>query len=294
MPHTSLSALSPPFAGASKKTGVRILFLGDIVGSPGRRLLKERLTGLRASLRLDLVIANGENAAGGIGLTPGTLAELVAAGVDVITSGNHIWKHKEMHACLNKHPAVLRPANYGAQAPGRGQALFPLACGVKAGVVNLLGRTFMDPLDCPFAAADAALAALREAGADIILLDFHAEASSEKRAMLHYLDGRAAAVCGTHTHVQTADARVTASGTAYITDLGMCGVEADSVIGMGKEAVLRRFLTGLPQRFTPAKGDASLNGALLELDGASGKALSIALLRGGSTGPLWLATPPPL
>lgn len=258
----------------------RILCLGDVVGRPGRALLKERLPGLRASLALDMVIANGENAAGGIGLTPDTMAELLGAGVDVITSGNHIWKHRELYPWLDKEERLLRPANYGPQAPGRGWGLYRLPHGCAVGVINLIGRTYMEPLDCPFAAAQTALNELAAAGASFCLVDFHAEASSEKRAMVHYLDGRAAAVLGTHTHVQTADALISQAGTASLTDLGMCGVEADSVIGMGREAVLKRFLTGLPQPFSPARGRASFNGALLEIEKNSGKALSIRLVRG--------------
>ena len=261
----------------------RVLCLGDVVGRPGRRVLKERLPGLRSAHGVDLVIANGENAAGGIGLTPDTMRELLSAGVDVITSGNHIWKHKEFYPWLGKTPNVLRPENYGPKVPGRGWGLFALPSGLTVGVLNLLGRTFMDPADCPFAAADAALAAMAAAGtADgtaLCIVDFHAEASSEKRAMMHHLNGRAALVFGTHTHVQTADAHVTDQGTACITDIGMCGVEFDSVIGMGREAVLKRFLTGLPQHFCPAKGDASMNGILVEINKKTGKALSIRLLR---------------
>ena len=262
-----------------KRTVCRILCLGDVVGRPGRQALAERLRPLRAALAVDMVIANGENASGGIGLTPDSLRELLSAGEDVVTTGNHIWKHREMYPWLDKHKAVLRPANYGPKAPGRGFCLHVLPCGSKVGVLNLIGRSFMEPLDCPFQAADAALAALAEQGANFCLADFHAEASSEKRAMVHYLDGRIAAVLGTHTHVQTADARISAMGTASLTDLGMCGVEDESVIGMGKEAVIKRFVTGLPQPFKPARGRASLNGALVEIDKTSQKALSIRLLR---------------
>ena len=264
---------------ATENNLCRILCLGDVVGRAGRRLLAERLPELRAALAVDMVIANGENASGGIGLTPEGLRELLSAKVDVITTGNHIWKHKEIHPSLDKSKALLRPINYGLKAPGRGFCLHELPCGTKVGVLNLIGRSFMEPLNCPFQAADAALAALAEQGAAFCLVDFHAEASSEKRAMAHYLDGRAAAVLGSHTHVQTADARVSALGTASLTDLGMCGVEDDSVIGMAKEAVIKRFVSGLPQPFRPAKGQASFNGALVEIDKSSGKALSISLLR---------------
>lgn len=266
-------------AGNKEEDVVRILCLGDVVGRPGRTALRERLPALRRELGLDMVIANGENAAGGIGLTAATFKELLQAGVDVVTSGNHIWKHKEIYPLLDQSPVLLRPANYGSGAPGRGTCVFALPCGCKVGVINLLGRIFLEGVNCPFEAADRALEELAGMGAQCVLLDFHAEASSEKRAMLHYLDGRIAAVFGTHTHVQTADAFVTDAGTASLTDLGMCGVEADSVIGMAKEPVVRRFLSGLPQPFKPAKGAASLNGAVLEAAKKNGKALSISLLR---------------
>ena len=224
-------------------------------------------------------MANGENAAGGLGLTPETARELLAAGVDVITSGNHIWKHKSMHPLLDKQENILRPANYGNGVPGNGFCLHRLHCGITVGVINLIGRSFMNPVNCPFHAADTALEALKEQGADLCLVDFHAEATSEKRALVHYLDGRAAAVLGTHTHVQTADAFVSRLGTASLTDLGMCGVEEDSVIGMSKEGVIGHFLTNLPQPFTPATGTAALNGVLIDIEKKSGKALSIRLLR---------------
>jgi metallophosphoesterase (TIGR00282 family) len=278
-----ISFLSPSDRLPDPPEGVlRILCLGDVVGRPGRAALAAMLPGMRAGLRLHMVIANGENAAGGIGLTPETFLDLLRAGVDVVTSGNHIWKHREMRDALERRPEALRPGNYGPAAPGRGHGLFVLPCGTRVGVINLIGRTFMEALDCPFRAADAALAELAEQGAELCVLDFHAEATSEKRAMLHYLDGKIAAVLGTHTHVQTADACVTPLGTANMTDLGMCGVEEGSVLGMGREAVVRRFTTGLPQAFVPAKGTGGLNGAVLEVEKSSGKALSIFPLRGTS------------
>lgn len=257
----------------------RVLCLGDVVGRPGRQVLQERLKALRASLDVDMVVANGENASGGLGLTPEVYRELLAAGADVVTSGNHIWKYKEMYTCLDKQNTVLRPANYGPKVPGKGFCLHVLPCGTRVGVLNLIGRSFMEPVHCPFLAADEALEALAAQDPAFCIVDFHAEASSEKRAMAHYLDGRVAAVLGTHTHVQTADAFVSVSGTASLTDLGMCGVEEDSVIGMGKEAVMKRFVTGLPQPFKPAKGKGRINGALVEIDKKSQKALSIHLLR---------------
>ncbi len=259
----------------------RVLCLGDVVGRPGRTVLRQRLELLRRRLALDFVIANGENAAGGIGLTPETFRELLRAGVDMVTSGNHIWKHKEIRLHLAERAELLRPANYGPSAPGRGLAVLPLPEGGGVAVLNLLGRSFMEAVDCPFRAADEALAFLDAYHPDarLRIVDFHAEATSEKRAMALYLDGRVSAVCGTHTHVQTADARVSAGGTASVTDLGMCGVEADSVIGMEAAPIIRRFLTSLPAPFRPARGEAAMNGALVECDKISGKALSIALLR---------------
>ncbi|MDL2207288.1 YmdB family metallophosphoesterase [Desulfovibrio sp. OttesenSCG-928-M16] len=268
-----------PHSAPMGQKSLRILCLGDVVGRPGRRALAARLPGLRRKLNLDLVIANGENAAGGIGLTPDTLREMFGAGVDVVTSGNHVWKHREMRPCLDKEARVLRPENYGPEAPGRGFGVFVLPGGERVGVLNLLGRVYMDPVDNPFAAADRALNNLQEQAAGLVIVDFHAEASSEKRAMAHYLDGRVALVVGTHTHVQTADAHITDKGTACISDLGMCGVEFDSVIGMGKAAVLKRFTRNLPEAFGPAKGRVSLNGLLTELDPATGRALAVTLFR---------------
>jgi metallophosphoesterase (TIGR00282 family) len=200
----------------------------------------------------------------------------------VVTSGNHIWKHREIYPVLDKNDRLLRPLNYSDAAPGRGCLSFALPCGTRVGVLNLIGRVFMDPADCPFAAADVALTQLREQGAVAIFVDFHAEASSEKRAMAHYLNGRCTAVLGTHTHVQTADAFVSPAGTASLTDLGLCGVERESVLGMDTAKVLKRFTTGLPHPLIPAKGNAVLNGALVEVDKMSGRALSICLIRGNT------------
>jgi metallophosphoesterase (TIGR00282 family) len=274
------SAMNSTYVPDDKRP-VRILCLGDVVGRPGRSLLRQSLPLLRRRLSLDVVIANGENAAGGIGLTPETFRELLAAGVDAVTSGNHIWKHREIRPHLAERAELLRPANYGPAAPGKGITVLPLPGGWSVAVLNLLGRTFMEAVDCPFRAADEALAFLDASHpeARLRIVDFHAEATSEKRAMALHLDGRVSAVCGTHTHVQTADARVSAAGTASITDLGMCGVEDVSVIGMEAAPVLRHFITRLPAAFRPARGEASLNGVIVECDELSGKALSIALLR---------------
>lgn len=260
---------------------VRVLCLGDVVAEPGRRVLEARLPVLRRELCLDMVIANGENAAGGVGLTPETFRGLVKAGVDVVTGGNHIWKHREIYPLLAEENRLIRPANYPAGAPGRGLCIHRLASGAEVAVVNLIGRTFMEPLDCPFRAVEGLLADLdRDAGPLVRIVDFHAEASSEKRAMAHFLDGRVSAVLGTHTHVQTADARVSGLGTASVTDLGMCGVEDGSILGVAPEAVLARFMRGLPASFRPAKGTPGLNGALLDIDGLTGKTLALRLVRG--------------
>ncbi len=255
-------------------TGLRILFLGDVVGAPGIRAVQERLPRLVERTGARLVVANGENAAGGIGITPGNVNALRAAGVGVITTGNHVWARKEILGALGRTPGLLRPANYPEGAPGSGVCTVEVG-GVTVGVVNLLGRVFMGPLDCPFRAADRVLSGLGEA--DLVLVDFHAEATSEKRALGRYLDGRVLAVVGTHTHVATADAQVLPGGTGYVTDVGMTGV-ADSIIGMAADRALDRFLTGIPRRIEVAGGDATLNGALLEADPRTGRCLGIQLV----------------
>lgn len=255
---------------------MRILYLGDVMARWGRMAVAREVPELRQKLGLDLVLANAENASGGLGLTPDSAKELFAASVDVLTSGNHIWKHREVWDYLDREERLLRPANYPQGAPGRGLGLYPLPGGGRFAVLNLLGRTYMEPVDCPFDKADQLLALVPEDVA-VRLVDFHAEATSEKLALAAYLDGRVSAVLGTHTHVQTSDARVTEAGTACVTDLGMCGVQ-DSVLGMDTDIILRRFRTGLPERFKPAKGTAELRGAVLDLDPASGKAAAIELL----------------
>ncbi|WMW67001.1 TIGR00282 family metallophosphoesterase [Nitratidesulfovibrio liaohensis] len=259
---------------------MRILFFGDIVGKPGRQALKELLPVLRREHTADVVIANGENASGGIGLTAETLRELLGMGIDILTTGNHVWKHRDLYGALDKEPRLLRPANYPAGAPGRGLGVYDLPGGARLAVLNLCGTTYMDPLDCPFRTAEILLARLEaEEGAPVVrLVDFHAEATSEKKALGWFLDGRVSAVIGTHTHVQTADAMLLPGGTAYLTDAGMCGVEA-SVLGMDHKVIVDRFLTRLPQRFRPATGRGSLNGVLLDVDEATGRARSIRALR---------------
>jgi 2',3'-cyclic-nucleotide 2'-phosphodiesterase len=252
---------------------MRVLFIGDIVGSPGRRIVLERLADLVANEKLDLVIANGENSASGFGITPRLVEELLGAGCEVITGGNHIWDRKEALEFITREPRLLRPANFAASNPGRGVYCGTARNGVPYAVLNLQGRVFMAPNDCPFRTADRQLAAL-PAGVKVVVVDFHAEATSEKQAMGWYLDGRVSAVIGTHTHVATADARVLPQGTAFITDAGMTGPH-NSIIGMDKKGVLQRFLDGLPARFEVAEGDIRMNTVLLELDPATGRALSI-------------------
>ncbi len=256
---------------------MRVLFVGDVVGRVGRRILAEGLAALRPRLDPDLVIVNGENAAGGVGLTEETADEILAAGCDIVTGGNHTWDKGEVLRVLESRPRVLRPANYPPGAPGRGSTVVEARGGVPVAVVNLLGRVFMDPVDDPFRAADVLVAEARE-GARVVVVDFHAEATSEKIAMGWYLDGRVSAVVGTHTHVATADERVLPGGTAYITDVGMTGPH-DSVIGVEKRDVLERFLTQRPTRFTTASGDPRLSAVLVDVDAETGTALDIRRVR---------------
>ncbi len=243
-----------------------ILAIGDIVGRPGRRAVSQLLPGLRQQYGLDLVIANGENAAGGLGLTSTTAKELLDAGVDVLTSGNHIWAQKEIIPYLDGEMPILRPLNYPPGVPGKGH----IAIGQVA-VVNLMGRTFMGDLDCPFRAMDQLLTELEQ---PIIIVDFHAEATSEKVAMGRYLDGRVSAVLGTHTHVGTIDAQLLPHGTAYVTDIGMTG-PIDSVIGDDAEAVIQHFLTRMPHRLSMGKGKTAFNAIMVGVADDSGRATSI-------------------
>ncbi len=247
---------------------VLILAIGDIIGKPGRQAVKELLPGLREQYGLDLVIANGENVAGGFGLTPATAVELLDAGVDVLTSGNHIWAQKEIIPYLDGEMPILRPLNYPPGVPGRGYLLKG-----QTMVVNLIGRTFMSNFDCPFRAMDQLLAELKHKP-PVIIVDFHAEATSEKMAMGRYLDGRVSAVLGTHTHVGTIDAQLLPQGTAYVTDIGMTG-PIDSVIGNDTGTVLQRFLTMIPNRLPVGHGKTMFNAILVKVDDRSGKAMSI-------------------
>ena len=255
---------------------MKILFLGDVFGKPGRQAVQRLVPRLIAKEAIDLVIANAENVASGAGVTPDLADELLAAEVDLLTSGNHIWSKREIVPYLDRPGCrLLRPANYPPGAPGRGRAIVSTPDGRKLGVVNLEGRVFMRALDDPFRAALAEIEALRAEGAQAILVDMHCEATSEKNAMGWFLDGKVAAVLGTHTHVQTADARVLPGGTAFVTDVGMCG-PWDSVIGVRKEIVIERFLTARPQSFEPSKRDVWLQGAIVDVDEGSGLARSIA------------------
>jgi metallophosphoesterase (TIGR00282 family) len=251
---------------------VVILFLADIVGRPGRTALQKLLPGLVAKYDPSLIVANAENAAGGLGLTEEIGRDLLGV-VDVLTSGNHIWDKKESWDFLDREPRLLRPANYPPGTPGRGDIVRTDRKGHTVAVINLQGRVFMDAIDCPFRTADAQLERIRPK-TPVIVVDFHAEATSEKQALGWYLDGRVTAVLGTHTHVPTADDRILPGGTAFICDVGMVG-SRDSVIGMKREQAIDKFLTSLPQRFEPARGDLILCAAVVEADASTGRALSV-------------------
>jgi metallophosphoesterase (TIGR00282 family) len=262
---------------------MRILFLGDVVGRAGRKAVLAELPQLRTRYAADFVIVNGENAAGGFGITEAICEELIDAGADVITTGNHVWDQREALVFIDRQPRMLRPVNFPPGTPGRGAGIFTAKNGAQVMVINAMGRIFMDALDCPFQAVD------REIGqgemktkADAIFLDFHAEATSEKQAMGHYLDGRATAVVGTHTHVPTADDHILPGGTGYMTDVGMCG-DFNSIIGMQKEEPVQRFATKIQRsRIEPATGEGTVCGFAIETDDATGlaKAVSAFRLRG--------------
>lgn len=252
---------------------MKILFIGDIVGRPGRTMISRHLSSLIDRHLIDLAIANAENSAAGFGITPDVLAELLAQGVDVLTTGNHVWDKKESLPLLDQEKRLLRPANYPPGLPGRGWGLYHTSAGLPVAVVNLEGRVFMNNLDCPFRAADAILAEARSR-TPVVVVDFHAETTSEKGAMGAYLDGRVSAVLGTHTHVQTADERILPGGTAFISDAGMTG-SRDSVIGIRKELSVERFLTTLPVRFEVAKKEPMLCGVVVTIDEESGRATGI-------------------
>ncbi|HUS80574.1 MAG TPA: TIGR00282 family metallophosphoesterase [Armatimonadota bacterium] len=257
-----------------------ILHVGDVVGRPGRRAVSVVLPELVEEHAPDLIIINGENAAGGTGITASTAEELLNAGAACITTGNHVWAQRQAIKLLERDHDILRPANYPPGAPGVGSGLFESrhASGVRVGVINLCGRVFMSELDDPFRSADAEIQSL-SAHTNVIVLDFHAEATSEKQAMGRYLDGRVSAVIGTHTHVQTADEQVLPGGTAYITDVGMTGA-SEGIIGVETETVLRRFTTLMPQRFEPPDGGPSfLCAVVVDIDGNTGRARGISRIR---------------
>jgi metallophosphoesterase (TIGR00282 family) len=244
---------------------IKILFLSDIVGRSGRKIVSESLKELKNAHKPDIIIANGENAAGGLGLDLKTADEIFKAGVDIITSGNHIWSKREICKYLDSNKNIIRPANYPNGAPGRGFLIFELPDSKKLAVTNFIGRVFIpDLVDCPFRKADEILEGLKNK-VDFIFVDFHAEATSEKVAFAHYLDGRVSAVVGTHTHVQTADERILEQGTAYITDAGMCGA-SDGVIGSNKKLIIEKFITGRPTKFELAGGSPKINGVIIELN----------------------------
>ncbi len=261
---------------------MRLLFLGDVVGRTGRRAVFEELPRLRERYKLDFVAVNGENAAGGFGITEAILQELLDVGADAVTLGNHAFDQKEALVFIERHERLLRPINYPPGTPGRGAGLFKAANGADVLVINVLGLIFMPELDCPFRAAEREVEACGlKRGADVILVDFHAEATSEKQAMGYFLDGRASCVVGTHTHAPTADERVLPRGTAFISDIGMCG-DYESVLGMDTGEPLNRFLTKIPRgRFEPATGPATISGLAVDIDDATGLALRAAGLRLG-------------
>lgn len=255
---------------------MRILYLGDIVGRPGRTAVKKHLPAIRAAEGVDMVLANAENASGGLGLSSEGAKELFGAGVDAMTSGNHIWKFKDMPSYMQREPRLIRPANYPPGLPGRGWTVLRKDGLPPVALINLMGRTYMQAIDCPFRTADAILAELDAEHPDALIriIDFHAEATSEKSSLGWHLDGRVSAVLGTHTHVQTNDARLLKNHTAFISDIGMCGPN-DSCLGMSIQPILRKFLTAAPERFEVADGPVALTGAILDIDDSTGQARAI-------------------
>lgn len=261
---------------------MRLLFLGDVVGRAGRKVVQSVLPGLRERYAADFVILNGENAAGGFGITESIFQEFIDAGVDVVTTGNHVWDQREALVFIERQERMLRPLNFPKGTPGRGAGLFKAANGADALVMNAMGRVFMSDLECPFGAVEKELEAcpLGEE-ADAVVVDFHAEATSEKQAFGHFVDGRVSFVVGTHTHVPTSDDQILPGGTAYVSDAGMCG-DYDSVLGMDKEEPMNRFVTRIPNgRFEPAKGEATISGMAVETDDKTGLAVNIAPVRLG-------------
>ena len=256
---------------------MKLLFLGDIVGRTGRDLIRRHVRALASRHGADLVIANGENAAGGAGITRENMLEILAAGVDVITTGNHVWDKRETLEFIGNEPRLLRPANYPDGTPGAGSCVVTAKNGVKVGVINVMGRVFLHAIDDPFRGAEREIARVRGDGAQVIFVDMHAETTSEKIALSYYLDGMVTAVIGTHTHVQTADERILAGGTACLTDVGMTGPH-DGVIGIEKATIIARFVSGLPARFETASGDPRMHGVIIDVDETTGRATGIARL----------------
>ena len=256
---------------------MNILFIGDIIGKAGRQALQEILKKVIANHKIEFVIANGENAAGGMGITPPIALEILNQGVDVLTSGNHIWAKKEILPFLDEEPRILRPANYPPNVPGRGSGIFHSSIGQKVGVLNLEGRVFMKHLDCPFRIGAGEIEKMNKE-IPIIIVDFHAEATSEKMAMGWFLNGKVSAVLGTHTHVQTSDERILDRGTAYITDVGMTG-PLDSVIGIRKQVALERLLTQIPWKFDVATEEIELQGVVIDVDSSTGQSKSIQRIK---------------
>jgi 2',3'-cyclic-nucleotide 2'-phosphodiesterase len=267
---------------------MRLLFCGDVIGRSGRTVIVENMPRLRRALALDFVIANGENAAHGFGITDKICQELYSCGVDVITTGNHVWDKREIIPYIDGDPRLLRPINFPPGTPGKGYGIFALADGRTLLVINAMARLFMDAIDDPFAGVNRLITEHPLGSVDAIFVDFHGEATSEKMSMGHFCDGRASAVVGTHSHVPTADAQILPKGTAYMTDAGMCG-DYDSVIGMQKEAAIARFVRKMPgERLQVAEGEATLCAVFIETDDASGLARRIAPLRlGGRLQPQW-------
>jgi metallophosphoesterase (TIGR00282 family) len=256
---------------------MKVLFIGDIVGRVGRVATKALLPSIVDRYKIDLVIANGENLAGGFGLTEKTVAEVLNCGVHIITTGNHIWDKKEFIPQISKENRVLRPLNYPLGVPGYGSIIYPLSDGRKVAVINLSGRVFMSNMDCPFRIGIEEVKRLSNT-TNVIIIDFHAEATSEKIAFSYFMDGKASAVIGTHTHVQTADEKVLPGGTAYITDVGMTG-PYNSIIGIEKEQIIQRFLTNMPVRFETAKGEGIFSAVVIEVEESTGKSTAIQRLQ---------------
>lgn len=256
---------------------MKILFIGDIVGRPGRYSVKQLLPKLRKQHNINFTIANGENAAGGFGITAKVTAELLEYGVDVITMGNHVWANKEVPQILTEESRLLRPANYPEGVPGQGVGIYSASDHTKIAVINLCGRTFMNFLDCPFQRVEKELEKIKPR-ASVTVIDFHAEATSEKLSMGWFLDGKVTAVIGTHTHVQTADEQILPQGTAYITDIGMAG-PLDSILGIKKDLIINRFITQMPVKFEVARGATILGACIIEVDSSNGKAQNIVRLQ---------------